>query len=101
MCGPVEILQAVAAVAGIAGASKKNSTPAEPPAPAATPQAATEQVAKVPDQQAIKQKNAAAAMSGPMAGPASTALTGPMGVPSTVLTSGNMLGRNSKLGGTA
>lgn len=62
---------------------------AEPPAPEPPPQAA-----KVPDQAAIKRKNASTALTGPLVGAAGTALTGPSGIEDNMLN----LGRNTKLG---
>lgn len=94
MCSGVEIAGLV--LGGLSAAkslsSPKESASSQPAAPPAVepPPAA----AKTPDQPLLKRKNAATALTGPMAGPASTMLTGPAGIADNMLN----LGKNDKLG---
>lgn len=86
------LLAAVGAGASVLGAmASKKSQPTEVAAPEAPP---ATQESKTPDTAALKQKNAATALTGPMAGAGSTLLTGSSGIADSTLN----LGKNSKLG---
>lgn len=90
MCTGVEIASLVLGGVSAMGSMSKDS-PSQPTAPAIE---APPQAAKAPDQPALKRKNAATALTGPMSGAAGTMLTGPSGIADNMLN----LGKNDKLG---